>query len=254
MAENKKTRRWSTTLKMGVAILIVLAVFSAIGYPALTGHTIVECEKEVQVPYEAQESYVEKEPYMAEECKDVQVPYTAEECHQEYFVYKEEFTKNEDTCTQQECASYNSVCAEYNFWGNCVRYNQVCSSYKCVKYRRDCVLKVTNQEKEATTFSLNLQKYSYDSRITTLVKTANLWVGPLDSSSTSWDFTHLPTESMTCTYNIVTVPTRNVCENVIKYRTERECSNATKYRDVTKYRTITKYRTDTLKSFSACFD
>lgn len=79
MVKEKKPRGWSTTTKVIISTIIAVVIVSLIGYPALTGHFIIECEKEIQVPYETQETYIEREPYTYTYYENVPIKYTIKE-------------------------------------------------------------------------------------------------------------------------------------------------------------------------------
>ncbi|MEK6885614.1 MAG: hypothetical protein AABX17_01455 [Nanoarchaeota archaeon] len=204
-----------------ISVLLILVFSSLFGFQAITGHSVFQTCKDVQVPYEEQEEYTDT------------VPYTAQDCNYITPLYKTEYIDVSSNCIQQECESYAQVCIEKNFWGNCISYGQgSCQSYKCVKYQQTCGVKITNQERQGTYFNLNLQVYNYDSQQRTSVRIENLWVSALDSNQASWSFTYLPTDRMGCVYDFVDSPQIQECKDTIKYR------------DMTKTRTITKYRTE----------
>ncbi len=214
-----------------ITILLVLLVISSIVIFA------------VQFPYTATEEYIEKEPYEATESFTQKEPYTDTECKTMNFLYKIDYGTATNPCLQQECASYNSNCAETNFWGNCVRYAQVCSSYKCVKYSMNCNIKIKNQEREGTIFNLDLMKYNSDTKSSASITKENVFVNALDEQQVNWNFVYLPTESVNCFYNLLSVPTRKECQEVTKFNEQTKNRAITKYKDVTKQRSVTKYAT-----------
>jgi hypothetical protein len=48
--------------------------------------------------------------------------------------------RNECIGTNKVCTEHQQVCAEKNFWGNCVKYNDKCINYEdqCVGYKEVC--------------------------------------------------------------------------------------------------------------------
>jgi len=210
---------------LGISVLIFIIVIlneSPIQkIPSITGEAIKEQNcRDVQVPYDYLEEYQET------------IPYTDQECNAIYMIWKPEYVGVYQNCIQEECASYEQVCVEKNFWGNCIRYEPRCAGNKCVKYRQYCGLKIENKEREGATFNLELYKWNQDTQTSTLVTTQNLWVPPLDSATATWNFVYLPTEAVSCWYKVTNNPTRQECKEVIRYK------------EVTKTRTVTRYKTE----------
>jgi len=146
---------------------------------------------DVQVPYEAQEEYIDQEPY------------ETVECHQE----KLTFTKNIGQCDTQIG------------WLGLGSANMYCS--------------VTNTDAEAGTFSVKVgftcgnkkwHCYSAERDHYLLPKYSEKFEGNYKPGTEDFEVNG-------CFCEVIS-PTKQICNNVIKYR------------DVIKYRTVTKYRTE----------
>lgn len=207
-----------------VILVIILLNTVKTPYNAITGEVVKE-------PYETTEKYTEKEPYLGTDCEYRKA------------LYKIEYIYSDPTCLQHDCASYDQVCVDKNFWGNCVEFESRCSSYKCVKYRENCGIKVINKERQGVNFELELQKKDYDADERKLINREKLWVNALDEGREYWSFTYLPTESMGCTYRLDKKPQIKECEKVTKYRDVTKERTVIKYREVEKDKIITKYET-----------
>lgn len=196
----------------------------------------------VPVEYSATEEYLEKEPYTYKETYTEQVPYTRQDCHNEEILIKVEYHNNRATCIQTDCATKTSYCIEKNIWGNCVKYGESCTTTKCIKYRYDCGVKITNKDQKAALVELSLGKYDYDEEEYKEIKTENIWVRGLDEGYAYWDFNYIPTETVGC-HSTFNHPTKSVCENVIDYKADVKTRDKTGYKDVVKTRAVTKYAT-----------
>lgn len=230
----KEEENYEKPKRKGINIgLIILFVIIGIVIIAIIAAAII------QVPYTVSESYIDK--VASEEHYTESVPYNDQDCNDIQMIYKITWGNNAQTCLQNECASYNQVCSEKNFWGNCVKYNDVCASYKCVKYNNHCELNVENKERETLALQLQVQKWSRDSNSASDVSgyPTTYYVTVLDTKKILWDFSSVSTESVSCIYSVKNNPTRSECKDVVRYRNEDR--TRTIYTDVTKYRDITKY-------------
>jgi len=287
-----KGNKLSTILKIAFVVLIIVVAFSIVGYPRLTGHAIIECEKQVQTPYEAQESYTVNEPYNTQECSDVQVPYTTQECSNVQVPYTEQQCGYVQVpYNAQECHNIqvpvNSQSCNYVYYTYEIS-NLKNTGFSYLPWHIYCEISFTlnNHETQGGYFSYQatfknvsttIQRGLYTEWIDAnsakdLSLTYNCKLGEdiiygtpqvtppqkqVCSPTTEW-VTQQQCENV-IKYNsaqqcqaVTKYTSQNKCSDVTKYRTENQCSNVVKYHDVTKYRTITKYRTDTIKSFSAC--
>lgn len=181
------------------AMIIFLFLFLAISVigcsQQVTPSTITPQKicKEVQIPYEAQEKYTDKEPYETVEC------------------HKEEF----------DHAIFISSCSDSSLLGI------VPAIAKC---------KIRNNENEVGLFMIKAGFacnkgctngcYSYASKLLTVYAYGTETFTQTDSNI------HIAQDECKCVCEVTDAPTKQICENVVKYR------------DVTKYRTVIKYRTE----------
>lgn len=252
-ASKKSLTGLSAAKKIGIIIAALAAVglVSAVAYPAVTGHAIIECEKVIQVPYEDIEYYTEKEPYSAEECNDVQVPYTDEEC-----------TSREESYPDEECTTQDlefSMDGPYDFTF-CIEED----AGKCIKETTWCYISVSNYDTVAGTWQYKMYFHLDEEKIDK--GSLSKFISPFGTEWFDWDLEHEPGKTVTCELVEESIPTKEQCEIVIKYRTVEdcesvikyktvtECEDVVKYRDVEKSRTVTKLRDETIRSFSACFE
>lgn len=178
----------------------------------------------VQVPYQGTEYYTESEPYTTQDCQNVNM------------IYKINYGTGSSSCLQNECATYDQVCAEWNWLHtSCNRYvDGSCSSYKCTKYNQHCVLTINNQERSTLSLQIELDKWSFDTKSSTTIQGENFYnVAPLDSRTLTWDYSYLPTEATNCYYQVLNTPQMPSCKDVILYH------------DVQKSRTVTLYKNET---------
>ncbi len=156
-------------------------------------------------PYQAQIPYVEKEPYEATETYSEQEPYTDTECHNEPLGHNEEQT----------------VCDDSGFWNDAhisVRVNN---------------LDTNNGGSFSIWLGFNLQTGG------TTGGTFSQYI----QAGSSYTFSYTSSaDTNGCTYHMTSIPSKEICEQVIKYRDVQKTRTVTKYRDVTKYNTVTKYR------------
>lgn len=218
-----RTTVWITLIVLAFVMIIAIIIVANNGF---RNSRVIDdgnnC-RNVQVPYNETGYTTVSEPYTENICDDVNM------------VYKESYSSitNSKDCIQQECISYTQVCSKKNFWGNCVEYtNGNCENYRCIKYKINCGVKITNQEKQPLIYSLNLESYNYDTKQASIVKVQDVYVAPLDTAEYLWDFTALPTDRLGCIYVSNSAPTMKNCHDVINYH------------DVPKTVVVTKYRTE----------
>ena len=209
-----------------IIIVILLVIFTAIPFP-----------------YSAQESYQDTEPSVEHYTETV--PYTDQDCTGVDMIYKISWlgSGQTQTCLNTQCSSYNQVCDSYNWLGNCNSYSPRCASYECVKYNNHCAITVDNKESQGLNLQLQVQKYNRDTQTSEDVSgySTNYYVSPLDTLTITWDFVSIPPNSVSCIYNVLNNPTKQVCQEVTKYRQQDEVR--TIQNTVTRYRTVTKYCT-----------
>ena len=211
---------WAILIILGfIGIVIVIIVVASNGFP--TPKVIEPICKDVQVPYEVSEEYNETVPYSAEQCENAQLKYLIE------------WGSINTVCLNEICDAHEQYCVEKNFWGNCVKYAERCTHNACTKYQTSCNVKIDNIDDEAGTWSI--EGYSWNQDINQrgdFVGTINTYVNPTKSGIASWNIVYNAGESRACWYSISNIPTKSICENVIKNK------------DVPKTRTVVKYKTE----------
>ncbi len=196
-----------------VLIVIVVIISISINNKNITANTIADLEKKLD---EQGELTAEQEAKLEElakvTCKEVQVPYDAQEAYTEQEPYTEEVCDNLNLIYKKDT-------------GSCMQYDDnFFSEDEPAKY--DCT--ITNLDNQAGTFFMEIGFYMDGQKI---VETQNKYIYP-QSSGTFY------TEKMayidSCYCSVTSIPTKQECEMVTKYKT------------VTKYRTVTKYKTETI--------
>lgn len=224
VAENKKK------LFIVYIILTIIILFSIIGsiikFPVsgMITYTVKE-------PYETQETYTEKEPYTDNVCDDINLKSIIE------------WGTSTNICVNQICDAHESVCAEKNFWGNCIRFDEVCTHYACTSFREDCNLKIQNIDDTAGTWQIDGYSNNIDTKENKLIDTVNIFVQPTRTETGTWSFTYASGTPMTCWYQIKKEPTKSVCHTEIKYRDIEKTRTVTKMRDAEKQKEEVQYKT-----------
>lgn len=241
-----------TVLILAAVVIAVLAGAGfAYGYKELTGHAVIECEKEVV--YEEEEEYIETEQYTEEECRDILIPYTEEDCNTIREPYK-------DTDCYYNSYAYS---VESYWYGSCWEWGdpEYCQSvyndpndYTCYAY-----LELENYESMSGTWEVTHKFYEDGNEVDS--QTEDVFIS---SNGEEWVniWYNCLNVDITADYNVDSVPEyeecetdikyRDVerCEDEIRYRSEEECEDVLKHRNVTKTRMVEKTKTE--KSFSAC--
>jgi len=169
--------------------------------------------KDIEVPYDAQESYTVQEPYLRTEEYSESEPYIVEECEDIELSYN-----------HQE--------------GSCIQYkDNFFSDDEPATYSRT----INNLDSEAGgTFFVNI-----GFRIGGVVvkEEQNAYIYPQSSHTF---YAEQMAEINNCYFTVDIVPTKQVCEDVTKYKNVLKTRQVTDYKAVTKERTVTKYRTETV--------
>lgn len=197
----------------------------------------------IKVPYSAITTEAVKEPFPITKTEYIKEPKMEEECHNKIALYSIEYISSSPTCLQQECSSHYQVCIDKNWLGNCLEYAERCQSYKCVKYRRNCGIKLINKEREKLYFDIKLFRTDYDNDENKVIINEKVWVSALDERDLYWIFTYSPTESIGCTYGMDKLPQIEVCEKGIVWKEVKKEVEDTEWKDVEKTKIITKYET-----------
>lgn len=175
--------------------------------------------RNVEVPYEEEETYYES------------VPYTDRECESEYLTY----SATNDRWLDSGCNDYDNICHEYNFFGFCIDEETFCVD-RTLSYAVD----MNNLDDKGGTFSAEIgfrksqggsvfdseivDEYLYAQTTETFEYTKRI-----TSDSPSGDANY---EGWYGYYQIKSIPTKQVCRDVIKYK------------DVERTRIVTKYKTE----------
>jgi len=223
----KKPKLKNVLIVLGILFVIGIAVISAfpIKYVATEEYKIIEMR-------DISEAY--KEPYDCSFEESYKEPYDCSSTDINWVMYDIDYGVASRTCIQEECSQQERYCKEKNFWGNCVKYGERCVQYSCIKYKISCKVVIENKEREGYTFSVNMRKYDYDDRDYTLISRKNTWISALSSKTLYWDFTYLSTDSVTCSANLETIPTREVTTEKTCYRTKTKTIPKTCYQSRTK--------------------
>ncbi|MFT4308989.1 MAG: hypothetical protein ACMXYL_00705 [Candidatus Woesearchaeota archaeon] len=219
---------WILIILSALAIIFLLSI-SNIGYLYSTNINDPIC-RYVQIPYEAQESYLRTEYYVES------VPYTHSECEEKDIPYSiESFRFLSNNCNQVQ-----EICNKF-FLGICTEKTTF-----CIDRTVSCTLDLTNLDSEERGYftvrfnffeqgSNNYIKHSDDSRLV-YAQTRSSFSGSVRIISEGEDGD--ANKQLSCNHVLLRKPTKTVCRDVIQYRdVQRE-------RQVTAYRPITKYRSE----------
>lgn len=144
---------------------------------------------------------------------------------------------NEQYCCgyTQECASYEQYCCATNWFGGCTKYCSRCASnkdvcskhctrcagytYPCIKYKNTCTLKIKNLDDETGGY-FTFKNTFYDSNNNAIKsESKDTYANAGDIGYLSFDYFTTGKEVNSCNGDITSYPTKNVCKNVIAYRT-----------------------------------
>lgn len=246
------SRRAQQGLIIGISIAIIMIGAIGVGYyfynenqKSITANTIAELErnleeqgeltadqerqleelaqvtcKEIQVPYDAQESYTEQEPYAEEVCEYKELIYRVDDI--EYYPFN-----------NGGCYATEEDCIDYNWYGGCSEKVEY-----CVGKNTQCSVTVNNldNEKGYWSFDFNIREVGGGEIVDTL--NAGYTIIPQNGQdfwvTESFEGREDADKDYYCTVDNINVPQKQECETV------------TKYEPVTKTRTVTKYRTETV--------
>jgi len=182
------------------------------------------------VPYESQyidtEQYTADVPYEDVEEYTVQVPYEVGEQYVESIPVQEQEEYLDEVCTQKPLSYIKEwvTCSSSGFFSD-----------------GESTVKFTNTDSKSGVFSIKIGYNTNEGNFVGSTVSKTIYAG---SSAT---FTYTPTSSSfdSCNYQIVSIPTKEVCELQKQYRTVTNYKDVIKTRTVTKYKDETKYRTVT---------
>src|SRR3989344_7675059 len=193
----------------------------------ITGKVTEPTCKDVEVPYEIQAEYMKTEYYTE------RVPYTDKECESKDLIYSiTDFKKDYEICNQK-----GDVCHD--------RIIGICSNreYYCMDKTISCSLNLNNLDNEVGVWSVNFNFYEIGNNNNVAgVKTNSNSLYPQTSQNfsqsvriTSEGIAGNANKEYTCTYDVASIPTKQVCIDVIKYQDIQRERQVTAYRPVTKY-------------------
>ena len=182
-----------------------------------------QCRDEL-IPYEEQESYLDTEIYTEK------VPYIDQECENKKLSYKVENFKPDS-----KCINFDERCwEEYKLFGGCKHYE----SY-CVKKEIYTPLDITNLDSEKGSWILQYSLFTNGNLKETYNK--DIFLYPSETKKETHTFILSGEEEvnkkLTAYWKILSVPTKQVCTDVTKYKDEQKSREIIKYRPVIKYRT-----------------
>lgn len=175
--------------------------------------------RDVQVPYDYLEQYSETVPYTDRVCESKNLPYSVDQ-----------FVMIKNDCTDRDCKDSDKI------------LGLVCPNQFCTDKTVSCSLILKNLDNEqsgvwVTKFVFTTQGTSLTKQIKTEDVSSSLYpqtqetiVGTARIQSFGVDGD--ANKDITCAYTTTTIPTKQVCRDV------------TKYKEVTKTRTVTRYRTE----------
>ena len=220
----------------------------------------------VPMPYTATEEYTEPQPYTKTEYSTQQVPYettedypdteqyTVEECDDIALTKNVKWGTEHKSCIDEECTSYNQVCIETNWLGNCLEYEDVCQSTTCTRYRIYCSLTIKNLDDQAGVFGFDGYYVTKDGE-EHFSEAFSRFLQPDDEKSFTWRYVVDLEDRGQCTYKNLMTPTKKDCDIVIKtrnvvktrpvtgYKEKRVSKQVIKYNEITKTRTVTRHAT-----------
>lgn len=216
-------------MKRILLALFILSVFLTSG--CITGQVTGPICKNVEVPYESQEEYMKTEYYTET------VPYTDTVCESKDLPYSVTgFVLEYNTCNQKkkECKSTAILGIPYD----CIEY--------CVDRSISCSLNLNNLDtEESGTWRILFSFYEVGTGNTIKTREVSKFLYP-QTSKTIVGSSRIQSEGLngdankelTCSYNVKSIPTKQVCRDVIRYK------EVQKERQVTAYRPVTKYKTE----------
>ena len=234
MAEEKKhreksSRKYGYWIVGGIALVILIGILLVVFTGRVNTFTGPTCQ---QVSYEEQEEYMKTEYYTES------VPYTDQECENKDIAYSiNNFAYDYNRCNQDR-----EVCNDY-FLGICVD-----STTFCIDKSVSCNLDLRNLDNEkggnwVIRFNFyksgtnNVNKYADVSEYLYAQSTENI-VGTVRITSDGEEGD--ANKQYSCNYNVNSIPTKQVCRDVIKYKDVQRSRQVTAYKPVTKYKTETK--------------
>lgn len=212
----KRNKKKNYLLPFFIVAVIILG--SSLIMLSLNGHATKNepiC-KDVEIPYDYNEEYLET------------VPYTDTECESKLLVYNRgDFDLVSSVCNQkiEECQSY--------FLGICTNKITYCTDRTIT-----CSLGINNLDDEKGVWKVDFNFFKYGSDEIEATASQSRMLDPYSSGDAigQGEITskELYNSSYSCSYVISKEPTKQVCRDV------------TKYKEVTKTRVVTRYKNETI--------
>ncbi len=194
-----------TLKKVITSVFVVILIGVVLLIPINTKEMVASTETYYEKePYAETEYYTDSEPYATTETYYEKEPFADTKYTQKDIVYKAEYT----TCTGKTLFSPAKT-----------------------------TVTVTNLDSEGGNFKLWVGKILPDG--SKVGQEVSNYIYPQQSV----DFTYtVNTGTTSCTYNILSIPTKRISETFTNYRDVAKQRTVTKYRDVQKSREVTKFR------------
>ncbi len=198
---------------MKSALIVIFSILTIVLFSGcLTGGQTVslpivpEC-REVQIAYEFNETYTESEPYTSKECETVNLKSKVIQG-----------VNMETVCIEQNCI-------EESFW------TRDCKEWECVKDKNIYTFILKNMDDEGGRWAFRMTFQGMSGEVDGGIR--RHYIEPEDEQTFMWEYVkNIPTEEVYTDFDVEEIPTKQVCENVIRYR------------DVEKTRPVTKFRTE----------
>lgn len=156
-------------------------------------------------------------------CRDIQVPYTDNVCNDKNLIYsipQQTFIVNTNKCNNQQY-----ICKE--------TFLTICTNkeYYCIDKTISCSLTLKNLDTDGSgIWGIDMNYIDKDTSNTIRTDNLSYFVYPqtdqqftssieIISDSVNGD----ANKNITCSYQVVNIPTKQVCQYVTKYRTEQQC-------------------------------
>jgi hypothetical protein len=255
MTNISRRKRRDDTMKGYVLVTVLLfsavLIFGCIGteqFP-IKGLGLSRCK--VKEPYNEEVPYVDIVYYTENESYEVQEPYTKKECN--FTQYTERGCNQENinySITSEECWPALSQCTQTELFvaSLCTVNNLDSIGGNFTIYIGYSVESKNLSENKTWYMGENRTLYIYPKKSQNLI-----YSNKVDNSTCTgmpYDvIENLNVSTLKCFCTAQSVPTREVCRDVLK--TREECCDVTKYRNVTMYgnvtksRSVTKYKTVT---------
>lgn len=233
-------KQGQTIVYVLIGLLVVVGIISIIAItskPSTTGSVISEGQeeqncREIEVPYEEQEEYLKTEYYTET------VPYTETECEEEELSYR---SSHDDLERDVECINSHEECAEtYIDWlgrEKCKRYETVCD-----EYREYVSFEITNLDTEKGYWQIEWKKFCRANQPLCSIETyetiiiTGLWLDPTETKTSSYSIDYDAKGQEYLYAYLLYIPTKQICEEVTRYKEVQRTKQITAYRPVTKYK------------------